>query len=695
MPIRPSAKRKLARDLDGARNRIEHVVVLMLENRSFDHLFGFLDHPKRGREFTGLTVGEYPNPLDTTRLRSPGVGVDDSARHILQRDPPHSHFAAKQQLNARRPWRGFRMNGFVTAYGLKLAGKEHLPFIHWWRIYGALALVSAVVAAALGDFATLLHEWVPFVAGVFAVGLALIWLARRLETWLQPRPWVMWCGVALITLFLVAGVQGSIHRLRSGPGNFLAFWIPVFVLLQAAGQVKRLQFNRGIRAAVAPAELGRASKRIMRCMAPEQLPVLATLAKEFAVCTHWHSSVPGATWPNRNFAHAATSDQSVDIEIGFYNSKTIFELLDEAHNDDPPAAPTPWRVYHDGMPQLTAFPNLWIDDESAARWFPISELRAHAGTGDLALYSFIEPRHSGGMTNSQHAGNNERAGDETTDGTTDFVRGERLVKYVYDALKGVLDKTMLVITYDEHGGFFDHEHPPRAKRPTPVDARRGRTPIGLLRRLVACFVQNKNSPFDFRRVGVRVPAVVVSAWIPPGWVDPTPYDHTAVIATVRKLFAPRARPLTQRDRAARSLHHLVLRSSTARYPLPDVPDPPLDTGDAAQPVPDPPHSVRTAAGSAPRPRRLFARTSSLGNLVDRARVPWHRFRRTRVVSPDHRTVVAADLREQLEALAARVDEQLDSLHAPSTPQATIRVRPTTSELVGERFARFAERNRPR
>ena len=63
------------------------------------------------------------------------------------------------------------------------------------------------------------------------------------------------------------------------------------------------------------------ASRIMRCMKPmEQLPALATLAKTFALCTRWHCSVPGATWPNRNFAHAGTSDGTVDIEIGFYTN---------------------------------------------------------------------------------------------------------------------------------------------------------------------------------------------------------------------------------------------------------------------------------------------------------------------------------------------------------------------------------------
>ena len=95
-------------------------------------------------------------------------------------------------------------------------------------------------------------------------------------------------------------------------------------------------------------------------------PVLAFLAKSYVTCVQWHSSVPGATWPNRNFAHAATSDESTDIEVGFYRDRTIFELLDreqEKLNGDDKKR-TPWRIFFHDTPQVIAFRRLWRRD----RW---------------------------------------------------------------------------------------------------------------------------------------------------------------------------------------------------------------------------------------------------------------------------------------------------------------------------------------
>ncbi len=65
----------------------------------------------------------------------------------------------------------------------------------------------------------------------------------------------------------------------------------------------------------------------MKCFAEKDVPVLSRLAKEFAVLVNWHSSVPGETWPNRNFVHAATSDGETEISVRWYNNETIFERL--------------------------------------------------------------------------------------------------------------------------------------------------------------------------------------------------------------------------------------------------------------------------------------------------------------------------------------------------------------------------------
>ncbi len=354
--------------------------------------------------------------------------------------------------------------------------------------------------------------------------------------------------------------------------------------------------------------------------------------------------MPGATWPNRNFLHAATSDRSVDIELGFYESKTVFQMLDDAGLGTPEVPA--WRVYHDDTPQLIAYPYMW-DADRLPRWHPIHHLATHAEANTLAVYSFIEPRHSGGHTTSQHPGNNEsNSPDVNGDDSNDFRRSEQLIRDVYDALRPCLDDTMLVITHDEHGGFFDHVAPPRAAAPKPIESSTGRV-LTRSRLFVSWFLEHRNSPFHFRRYGIRVPAVVVSNWIPRGTVvDDRTFDHTSIGATLRRLFAPGEPPLTHRDQRANTLEHLVM-SSTCRPALPDLPSPPNDDGG---PTADPP-----AEGPAPPDRRaIVRRVSSPKPLPTRSSDGNRRAR-------PGTTRVDADLVDQLDALSDQVSERLDRI----------------------------------
>jgi phospholipase C len=235
-----------------------------------------------------------------------------------------------------------------------------------------------------------------------------------------------------------------------------------------------------------------------------------------------------------------------------------------------------WRIYHDGMAQAMAFSALW-DGDALDNWHTMDRFYEHVKNGNLPAYTFIEPCHGGSKSNSQHPGNNEHATGSTPETATDFQRSEILVRAIYDALaanRPLFDKTMLVITYDEHGGLFDHVAPPRAAAPGPIKggnrtaSRRSRSV-----RFIRWFVETQNTAFNFRCLGVRVPAVVVSPWIAAGPPDATQYDHTSIIATVRKLFAPGSDPLTARDRAANDLLHLVTAAPAVRATLPSLPPP--------------------------------------------------------------------------------------------------------------------------
>ncbi len=347
---------------------------------------------------------------------------------------------------------------------------------------------------------------------------------------------------------------------------------------------------------------------VMKCLDPAvQCPVLAELALEFGVCTAWFSSVPGETWPNRNFAHAATSDNTVNIEAGLYYDRTIFELIAKKKAS--------WRIYYDGTPQVWCYPRLWrprtfVDfllrrRANIGNWFEFSQFAGHAASGNLPSYSFIEPAHNRfyspesapRRTNSQHPHNNLENHD-------DFDGGEALIATVYEALRAnpaLFATTLLVITYDEHGGLYDHVSPPAAVAP------RDRVWRGLSR-LIGRWLrarsdrerkQKRNKSFDFRRLGVRVPAVLVSPWIRPATIVDHTLEHASIPATLRRVFAPDTKPLTDRDRHAGTFHQVVTESPLAGpRPGPGEPNPlglpPLPDLSAAARAPAPPPAA--AAG---------------------------------------------------------------------------------------------------
>ncbi len=289
---------------------------------------------------------------------------------------------------------------------------------------------------------------------------------------------------------------------------------------------------------------------VMQGYRPEQLRVLSTLAAEFAVINYWHAPLPGPTWPNRFFAHAATSGglsdspREVDILAGFsFPAGTIYQRL--------AAGGRSWRIYHEGLPQSAGIDSLRPEflNIFTENFREMSFFEADLGGGAFPDYVFIEPHYDTGNRflngNSMHPLNDVR-------------KGELLVKRVYEALRAspFWAETMLIVTFDEHGGFFDHVPPPPAVAPGG-DAR----------------YANPANHFDFDRLGVRVPAVVVSAHTQKGTVlGKSPletYDHTSILATVEKRFGLAA--LTRRDAEARTLEGVLnlrtARQSDAEAPL--------------------------------------------------------------------------------------------------------------------------------
>jgi phospholipase C len=264
----------------------------------------------------------------------------------------------------------------------------------------------------------------------------------------------------------------------------------------------------------------------MHFFSPEQVPIISQLARNFGVCDQWYAPAPCQTWPNRFFAHTGTCLGYVDnhtFPIPF-KAPSIFRQLQNNGRT--------WRVYFNDMPQAALLGDIWLYALFHFKLF--GQFLADAHTGNLPDYSFIEPRYFSDLflnkiPNDEHPPH-------------DVVYGEQLIAQVYNAVRNspCWKRTLLIITYDEHGGCYDHIAPPEA---VPPDGN-----------------VNVANEFNFNRYGVRVPAVIISPYVPPGSrIAPTanpadgkmyPFDHTSIIATVRELFMKGTPPLTQRDAKA-------------------------------------------------------------------------------------------------------------------------------------------------
>jgi phospholipase C len=265
---------------------------------------------------------------------------------------------------------------------------------------------------------------------------------------------------------------------------------------------------------------------------PVQLPVLSSLAENFVLCDRWFADVPGPTMPNRAFVHAATS-QGYTWNAKWkpqFTCKTIYDRIGATDK-------LSWRVYyHDQNDVLELYPSLKSDSTNHAR-FETNFLGDVSGD-NLATYSFITPAFIGTAqqpVNSMHA-------------PADVRPAEKLVADVYSALRAhpdVWKKTLLIVVFDEHGGYFDHVPPPATV-----------SPDGIAGRMDQSFLV----PFDFSRLGLRVPAILISPWFEAA-VDSTVYSHSTIPGTLIDALDLSGGYLTKRDKAAAKL--------TAKYLIDD------------------------------------------------------------------------------------------------------------------------------
>ncbi|KAI5063893.1 hypothetical protein GOP47_0020563 [Adiantum capillus-veneris] len=307
-------------------------------------------------------------------------------------------------------------------------------------------------------------------------------------------------------------------------------------------------------AAQAESILTNLSHKVMSGFRPEVVPIYTALMQEFAICDRWFAANPASTQPNRLFIHSATSHGATSnvratLEAG-YPQRTIFDSIHDAGLS--------FRVYYQNIPTVLFYKNLrklrYINN-----FRPYGTSFKHdAGAGKLANYVVIEQRYFdvlGQAANDDHPSH-------------DVSEGQKLIKEVYEILRASpqWNELLFVITYDEHGGFYDHVPTPVQSVPSP-DKIIGPPPFN----------------FTFHRLGVRVPAFFISPWInkgtvlhePNGPASSSQFEHSSMPATVKKLFNLPSDFLTERDAWAGTFDSLVSERTSPRTDCPEeLPSPP-------------------------------------------------------------------------------------------------------------------------
>jgi phospholipase C len=239
----------------------------------------------------------------------------------------------------------------------------------------------------------------------------------------------------------------------------------------------------------------------MRFWDHSDLPFTYSLARHFPIGQRYFCSVLAQTYPNRRFFFTGTASgiiatNNVTFSVPAKNG-TIFDRLDAHHID--------FRIYYQNLPSWLIVPGvIKPNSDRGSRAVKYSQFHSDAAAGRLPAFTFIDPEYD---TTSE-------------ENPQDIQVGERFVADVVRTLMRAptWKHTALFITYDEHGGYYDHVPPPRAIKPdsTPPLLSAGDMPGG------------------YDRYGFRVPTIVVSPWARPNYVSSLVQDHTSILAFMER-----------------------------------------------------------------------------------------------------------------------------------------------------------------
>ena len=270
---------------------------------------------------------------------------------------------------------------------------------------------------------------------------------------------------------------------------------------------------------------------IMGYHLPASVPMYSFLAENYLICDHWYAAHPGDTWPNRfitltgNLAPKPPHDPHAGSpEIGTpdpqdytpVHVKTIFDHLDEAQ--------VGWRYYEHDVCMLRLFADYTLGHPNIVQINdPLQGLEAAARAGTLPSVVFIDPD----LTDIP-AGNDDHP-------PTDMAFGQRLIKRVHDALAAspLWEKTLLIVTYDEYGGFHDHVLPREVSDPNDPEYV---SPMFSFPQFAGQAPPGQFHPVPVHYRGVRVPTFIVSPWVQKRGVSHLSFDHTSILKTIVTRF---------------------------------------------------------------------------------------------------------------------------------------------------------------
>lgn len=275
-------------------------------------------------------------------------------------------------------------------------------------------------------------------------------------------------------------------------------------------------------------------------------PVTNFLARNYAICDRWFAPLPTGSIPNRLMATCGVSNivDTPSSLLGYH--PTVFEWL--------AARGLRYRVYHDGLSFFTLCP--WLLDEVAGdRFRDVGRLAQDVAAEPDATFPqfiFVEPSYFDGPVRSDKGPNDNRY-------PSSMAAGEKFLLSIYEALRANparFQRTLFIVTYASHGGFYDHVSP-------------------LSIRQAAASTKNG---LAFETTGVRVPAIVVSPHVESGTVYPGVLDHTSILQLLADKFdAGRPYSASVADRAAQGIGSVssVLNLSAPRMKIPPPPSIPV------------------------------------------------------------------------------------------------------------------------